>query len=277
MGSDRPTIEEGPMSTSGRRRIGSIHLKDGRVANLFAPTMELWQELNEIVYREPDRPMSASKILWTVADACSDVGFGGSPEDGYAVILEILKSWDKPWDDATIDDKMALRYRRLVAGCLHRYVRGHLDFNKLVALALDPPREFNGQCEEALWRAARGRLDAGPSLVDQPPQPPARPPGQTDPPSRSEEEKTGGSRPYIRDEATESRDELIYNELCKGTPEPKIRGQVNAHEGWGRLTTRQGIQQAAKRYAKRNRLSPPPARKPGRPRKGNGKKATPPR
>jgi hypothetical protein len=80
------------------------------------------------------------------------------------------------------------------------------------------------------------------------------------------EEVINGPR-HVRDEATEARDRFIYDEWRKGTPEKKIRAHVNSQSGWDPIEKRQGISQAAERYAKRHRLTSPAKRKPGRPRK----------
>jgi hypothetical protein len=71
---------------------------------------------------------------------------------------------------------------------------------------------------------------------------------------------------FIRDDATEARDRFIYDEWCKGTATKVIMAGVNRMPGWGHIENRQGIRPAAKRYAERHDLPPPPARKPGRPR-----------
>jgi hypothetical protein len=69
---------------------------------------------------------------------------------------------------------------------------------------------------------------------------------------------------YRRDPATGARDKFIYDESCKGTPWPMIQAKVNAKSEWDAIYSRQGIDSAAKRYAKRLGLPapPPPNRSP---------------
>ena len=59
----------------------------------------------------------------------------------------------------------------------------------------------------------------------------------------------------------ESRDKWIYNECIKGTAYKAIIHQLRNRERWDKISTAQGIQQAAERYAERNSLDPPPRRK----------------
>jgi hypothetical protein len=69
---------------------------------------------------------------------------------------------------------------------------------------------------------------------------------------------------YIRDAMTEARDKFIYDEWCKGTTAKAIQAQVNGNDAWEAIHSRQGIKQAAERYARRRGLPAPPQRKPGR-------------
>jgi hypothetical protein len=69
-----------------------------------------------------------------------------------------------------------------------------------------------------------------------------------------------GRKPVVRDRETESRDRFIYNECTKGTKLNVIIGEVGKRQNWTPIRSKQGIQAAAKRYATRHSLPPPPRR-----------------
>jgi hypothetical protein len=61
----------------------------------------------------------------------------------------------------------------------------------------------------------------------------------------------------------EGRDQWIYEQCCKGVPYKEIPAALRKQQpsnGWRLITTKQGIQDAARRYARRNTLELPPAR-----------------
>jgi hypothetical protein len=65
----------------------------------------------------------------------------------------------------------------------------------------------------------------------------------------------------IRGKATEARDHWIYDECCKRTPYESIaRNLPKKNPRWFPISSKQGILQAAKRYAERHGLPPPPSR-----------------
>jgi hypothetical protein len=67
--------------------------------------------------------------------------------------------------------------------------------------------------------------------------------------------------PVKRDEATEGRDKWIYEECHKATRYKEIIRQLGEKpKAWDRITTSQGIRDAASRYAKRHKLPPIPKR-----------------
>ena len=64
--------------------------------------------------------------------------------------------------------------------------------------------------------------------------------------------------------ALDARDRWIYDECCNGTAYKTIRAELERHPEWDELLTVQAVHQAARRYADRNRLPRPPARRRGR-------------
>jgi hypothetical protein len=137
----------------GRRALTSLTLSDDRVVTIFAPTVALWQTLNELEQGSPRRPVD---FLRAVVEACTDSSFEGSSNDAIAIVLAILATWPKAWSDRLpYDDKMALRWRPALDACLRRFAKSVLSLSKLVEVALDPPREIN----EALGEFSRGLWD----------------------------------------------------------------------------------------------------------------------
>ncbi|WP_422928367.1 hypothetical protein [Singulisphaera sp. PoT] len=88
--------------------------------------------------------------------------------------------------------------------------------------------------------------------------------------SPSEEPEKRVDAEVFRDEETESRDKYIYENCCNGTAYQKIINAVKRQSGWQSIDSVQGIRDAAKRYAERHNLAPPPPRQKGRP-PGNSK------
>jgi hypothetical protein len=68
-------------------------------------------------------------------------------------------------------------------------------------------------------------------------------------------------RKKIRDKSIEARDRWIYAECLKLTPYDTIALRLKKKPpAWPRIGTKQGIYDAAKKYAKRNNLPPIPPR-----------------
>jgi hypothetical protein len=66
----------------------------------------------------------------------------------------------------------------------------------------------------------------------------------------------------IRDKAIEARDKWIYEQCCKGVAYDAIALRLKKKSvNWPRIESKQGIQSAAQRYAKRHNLSDIPRRK----------------
>lgn len=64
-----------------------------------------------------------------------------------------------------------------------------------------------------------------------------------------------------RDRHLEARDKWIYEQTFNGVPYDTIRLELkNKPIRWRRISSKQGIQSAARRYAKRHNLAEPPAR-----------------
>ena len=67
--------------------------------------------------------------------------------------------------------------------------------------------------------------------------------------------------PVKRDRLMEARDKWVYGECCKGTQHKTIALKLpKKNPKWPRITTKQGILDCAKRYARRNGLPAPPPR-----------------
>jgi hypothetical protein len=65
----------------------------------------------------------------------------------------------------------------------------------------------------------------------------------------------------LRDKALEDRDRWIYAECCRGTAYDTIASKLTKKpQDWPRIESKQGIQNAAKKYAERNGLPPIPRR-----------------
>ncbi len=66
--------------------------------------------------------------------------------------------------------------------------------------------------------------------------------------------------------ANDQRDKWIYAQAIKGTAWASIKRALDRKpETWERIETENGVKDAAKRYADRHSLPPPPRRKRGRP------------
>jgi hypothetical protein len=66
-----------------------------------------------------------------------------------------------------------------------------------------------------------------------------------------------------RDRKTEARDRWIYQQCCKGRKYQAIAaelGRVAQQKNWTKISSKQGIHQAAVRYARRHQPAPPPRR-----------------
>jgi hypothetical protein len=69
------------------------------------------------------------------------------------------------------------------------------------------------------------------------------------------------NRNVLRDKKTEGRDKWIYKKCCKGLPYQNIVLELRKNKkGWQYITTKQGIQYAARTFAQRHNLPPPPPR-----------------
>jgi hypothetical protein len=64
----------------------------------------------------------------------------------------------------------------------------------------------------------------------------------------------------LRDKQTEVRDEWIYKQCCAGVAYDTIVRRLAKRKRWQHISTKQGIQYAARRYAERNNLPAPPPR-----------------
>jgi hypothetical protein len=65
----------------------------------------------------------------------------------------------------------------------------------------------------------------------------------------------------VRDKAVDARDRWIYAECCKGIAyDTMARALTKKPASWPRIDSKQGIQNAAKRYAQRHNLAPIPKR-----------------
>jgi hypothetical protein len=64
----------------------------------------------------------------------------------------------------------------------------------------------------------------------------------------------------VKAKATEDRDKFIYEEYLNVTSLKNIIIKINKIPEWDEIKTKQGIKDAAKRYAKRHGLPPPPPR-----------------
>lgn len=65
----------------------------------------------------------------------------------------------------------------------------------------------------------------------------------------------------LLDAATEARDKWIYNQCCKGVAYETIAIRLKKKSSkWQRIESKQGIQSAAQRYAKRHGLEEIPRR-----------------
>jgi hypothetical protein len=83
---------------------------------------------------------------------------------------------------------------------------------------------------------------------------------ETDEPPKTAAKKRDGKK-AVRDKSLEARDAWIYKECCKGTAYDAIVIQLKKKPAnWPRIESKQGIQNAAKRYAERNNLPPIPRR-----------------
>jgi hypothetical protein len=68
-------------------------------------------------------------------------------------------------------------------------------------------------------------------------------------------------RPILRDESTEARDAWIYDQCCKGVAYTTIISTLRKdHKDWAQIKSKQGITDAAKRYAQRHTKPLPPRR-----------------
>lgn len=80
-----------------------------------------------------------------------------------------------------------------------------------------------------------------------------------DPPAEATDRN--GTAGVTRDDASEARDRFIYDREIDGTPRKETRAAVNGRDGWGRLESDNGVKFAARSYAARHQLPPPPPRK----------------
>jgi hypothetical protein len=77
----------------------------------------------------------------------------------------------------------------------------------------------------------------------------------------TEKEKVRSRRPPLRDKVTEARDKWIYDLCIKGEAYDTIARKLpQKNARWTRISTKQGILAAARRYAQRHELPPPPPR-----------------
>ena len=68
-------------------------------------------------------------------------------------------------------------------------------------------------------------------------------------------------RKVKRDQRTEARDKWIYKQCCDGVPYDSIARNITVkNKDWYKITSKHGIQAAAKRYAERHSLPLPPPR-----------------
>ncbi len=75
-----------------RMPLSTIRLEDGRTVRIFAPTDDLWIELNQMTRSSEQRQPFG--VLRTIVSHCTDATFEGSPKDLGRLVLALLKTWD---------------------------------------------------------------------------------------------------------------------------------------------------------------------------------------
>ena len=87
------------------------------------------------------------------------------------------------------------------------------------------------------------------------------------PPGRSSSDKPGpvsDAGGIFKDEVTEARDKLTYEESMKGTTYGSIVRMLKQHPEWDSVDSEQGVKDIARRYAERHGLKKVPRRHGGR-------------